>query len=449
MTAPAWLLIGNRHVVLALLLLAYILSFIDRNIMAILVGPIRDDFNISDFEYGLLNGLAFSLMYTFLGIPIGWLADRRNRTRIIAWGTGFWSVMTVLCGLSSGFASLFLARVGVGVGEAALSPPAHSLLSDYYPKRQLPVVMAIFTLGIPVGVGVSYSVGGWVYGWFAAYGSVSVPWLGELRPWQLTFMMVGLPGFLLALLLARVVEPVRTGLLHQQAAMSFADVSGFLRQHRRVYFAVFAAVACLAIMGYGFMLWFVAHMSRVYGIPEYQISKVFGLLYLLCGSLGTLFGAWLSGWLAARGHADAGVRTILVVALLWLLPAVLAPLMPTVQTAYLMAAPCIFLLNGYFGVSIASLQLVTPNQMRAQVSAVLLFMGNVFGLAIGPALIGLLSDRLFSGSHSLGYALACIGALFCPLAIACLWSSLPAYRRLLGQADSGWGMPSAADRGSQ
>ena len=431
--------IGHRHVVLALLLLAYILSFIDRNIMAVLVGPIRDDFNISDLEYGLLNGLAFSLMYTFLGIPIGWLADRRNRKNIIAWGTGFWGVMTSLCGLSTGFASLFLARVGVGVGEAALSPPAHSLLSDYYPKKQLPTVMAIFTLGIPVGVGVSYSLGGWVYGLFAAYEVIELPLLGVMKPWQLTFMMVGLPGLLLALLIARVVEPARTGMLAQQGReLSLAEVTGFLWSNRRVYFAVYAAVACLAIMGYGFMLWFVAHMSRVFGTPEYRISQTFGMLYLLFGSLGTLFGAWLSGWLGRRGHRDAGVRTMLAVALLWLAPSIAAPLMPSIALAYLLAAPCIFLLNAYFGVSIASLQLVTPNQMRAQVSAVLLFMGNVFGLAVGPALIGFLSDQLYSGNHSLGYALATIGAVFCPLAIMALLSSFSAYRGLLDQADQGW-----------
>lgn len=423
----------NRWYILLLLLLAYILSFIDRNIMAILVGPIRADFNISDFEYGLLNGLAFSLMYTFLGIPLGWLADRSNRKNIIAAGTAFWSVMTFLCGMATGFYSLFLARVGVGVGEAALSPSAHSLLSDYFEARLLPVIMSVFTLGIPVGVGISYTLGGWVYGLFAEYTVIAVPLLGELKPWQLTFMIVGFPGLLLALLVYYIAEPVRTGLikLHAHQHFSLREVISFLKQHQRIYGGIFLAVACLAVLGYGFMLWFVAHMERVYQVPAYQISKTFGVLYLLFGSLGTLFGAWLSAWLTRKGYADAGVRTVLYVAMLWLVPAIIAPLMPTMQWAMLLAAPCIFLLNAYFGVAIASLQLITPNQMRAQVSAVLLFMGNVAGLAVGPAIIGFFSDVLFSGVASLGHALTLCGLIFCPLAIICLLVALKPYSELL------------------
>lgn len=431
---PLARLSDNRWFILFLLLAAYILSFIDRNIMAILVGPIRADFNISDFEYGLLNGLAFSLMYTFLGIPLGWLADRKNRKNIIAVGTAFWSVMTFLCGMATGFTSLFLARVGVGVGEAALSPSAHSLLSDYFEARLLPVIMSIFTLGIPVGVGISYSLGGWVYGLFAGQEQILLPIIGVVKPWQLTFMLVGAPGLLLAGLIYLMHEPVRTGmakLSQAQQAFSFNEVFLFIKQEKRVYGGIYAGVACLAVLGYGFMLWFVAHMSRVYSVPEYEISKTFGVLYLVFGSLGTLFGAWLSAWLTRKGFIDAGVRTVMYVAALWLIPAIIAPLMPTMQWALILAAPCIFLLNAYFGVAIASLQLVTPNQMRAQVSAVLLFMGNVFGLAIGPAIIGFFSDTFFSGKHSLGYALSLCGLIFCPLALMCLSLSVKPYRQLL------------------
>lgn len=426
---------------LVLLLLAYILSFIDRNIMAILVEPIRADFAISDFEYGLLNGLAFSLMYAFLGVPVGWLADRGNRKNIIAVGTAFWSVMTFLCGLTTGFVSLFLARVGVGVGEAALSPPAHSLLSDYFDKKALPAVMAVFTLGIPVGVGISYSLGGWVYGWLAQRNELLLPLLGSVKPWQATFMMVGLPGLLVAMAIYAMAEPKRQGLLRASAdaqGLGMREVSDFLRKEWRVYFGIYASIACLAIMGYSFMMWFVAHMSRVYGVQSHEVAKDFGLMYLVFGTLGTLFGAFLSHWLGRRGYADAGIRTVLLVAVLWLVPAIAAPLMPDLQWAFILAAPCIFLLNGYFGVAIAAVQLCTPNQMRAQASALLLLMGNLFGLALGPAIVGLLSDRLFSGPHSLGYALSVIGAVFCPLAIVLVAGSLRHYRELLARAESGW-----------
>ncbi len=425
-----------KYVALVLLLLAYILSFIDRNIMAILVEPIREDFAISDFEYGLLNGLAFTLFYAFLGLPIGYWADRHARTKIISAGTAIWSVMTFLCGMASGFITLFFTRVGVGIGEAALSPPAHSLLSDYFTKKQLPVVMAIFTLGIPVGVGVSYTLGGLIYGYFAHMPSPVIPVLGDLKAWQLTFMMVGLPGLLVALGIHLLPEPPRTGVMKDIADVSVQEALGFLKEHRAVYLRVFSAISSLSIVGYGLMLWFVAHMSRVFDVPAYKLSEDFGILYLVFGTAGTLFGAWLSGFLSRRGHADAGIRVLWLVSLLWIVPGILAPLMPSINASYAMAAPGIFLLNAFFGVSIAAVQVVTPNQLRAQTSAVLLLMANIAGLAIGPAIIGLLSDDVFSGVSSLGHALSTVSAVFCPLALILVTCALKPYRALLARSES-------------
>jgi MFS family permease len=434
--------LSNRYFLLILLLGAYILSFIDRNIMAILVEPIRAEFQISDFEYGLLNGLAFTFLYAILGVPIGWLADRKSRKNIIALGTSVWSVMTFLCGLATGFYSLFLARIGVGVGEAALSPPAHSLLADYFDKKALPSVMAIFTLGIPVGVGISYSLGGWIYGILLDNKELLLNVFGGIKPWQATFMLVGLPGLLVAACIFFMVEPKRQGLLENKkthSEISLSHLLDFLWKHKTVYASIYCSIACLAIMGYGFMMWFVAHMSRVYHVESHIIGKDFGLMYLVFGTLGTLFGALLSTFLTKRGYTDAGIRTVFIVAVLWLLPAIAAPLMPTLQWAFILSAPCIFLLNAYFGVAIAALQLCTPNQMRAQASAMLLLMGNIFGLAVGPAIIGLLSDRVFEGEHSLAYALSTVAAIFCPLAIMLVYRSLKPYQQLLAKADLGWG----------
>jgi MFS family permease len=194
---------------LLVLLLAYILSFIDRNAMAVLVGPIRADFDISDFQYSLLHGFAFSMFYIFLGLPIARLADRGSRKSIITIGVFFWSLMTCLCGVAQSFKMLFIARMGVGVGEAALSPPAYSLLSDYFSSEALPRAMAIYTLGITLGGGLAYIVGGGVYEYFLLHGSPVLPLLGELRPWQLTFIVVGLPGFLLVALLSLIHVKVR------------------------------------------------------------------------------------------------------------------------------------------------------------------------------------------------------------------------------------------------
>ncbi|NRA40723.1 MAG: MFS transporter [Pseudomonadales bacterium] len=416
------------------------MSFIDRNIMAILVGPIREEFQINDFQYGVLNGVAFSLLYTFLGIPIGILADRSNRKNIIAVGTAFWSIMTFVCGLASGFFSLFAARMGVGVGEAALSPPAHSLLSDYFSPQKLPTIMSIFTLGIPVGIGISYSLGGWVYSWLVELDQLSLPFIGALAPWQATFMIVGLPGLLLAAAIYAMQEPKRQGLAkplstepsdHMQT-MQLGQMLAYLGQHRRVYLNIFITIGLLAIVGYGFMMWFVEHMSRRFSVPAYELAKPFGMLYLLAGSCGTLFGAFFASWLVKRGYQDASLRVLWIVSIAWVLPAGFAPLADQLWLAQLLAIPCVFLLNAYFGVSIAALHIISPNQMRAQVSAVLLFMGNVFGLVFGPMLIGWLADYVFSAyaASALGLALAACGFVCCSLAAVLSGFSLRPYAAL-------------------
>ena len=344
--------------------------------------------------------------------------------------------MTFLCGMATGFYSFFIARMGVGVGEAALSPPAHSILSDYFDKEKLPTVMAIFTLGIPVGVGVSYSLGGWVYGLVAEQGGLVLPLLGAVKPWQATFMIVGAPGLIVAALIYKIVEPPRTGVVlteNVRETVTILQTLQYIWLHKRVYVAVFLAISALSIIGYSFMMWFVAHASRVYGIAEHEIGKSFGFMYMVFGIIGTVFGAWLSGILSKRGHVDAGLKVMLVVAILWLVPSVAVNYMPSLKMAYILAAPCIFCLNAYFGVSIAALQLVTPNQMRAQVSSLLLFSTNVFGLLIGPILVGTLSSDVFSGDQSLGNALAVVAAVFCPLSIGLVVSSFGAYRKLLSQ----------------
>ena len=195
------------HYALGVLLLAYILSFIDRNIMALLVGPIREDFNISDFQFSLLHGLAFTLFYIVLGLPIGWLADRISRKLIISSGILFWSVMTSLCGLANNFQSLFLARIGVGVGEASLSPATYSLLSDLYSEKNLRWATAIFAMGITIGSGTSYMIGGWLYDTLSAMDLSSYPVIGDMAVWQITFVGVGLPGLVVVVLMLFVSEP--------------------------------------------------------------------------------------------------------------------------------------------------------------------------------------------------------------------------------------------------
>jgi MFS family permease len=420
---------------LLVLLLAYILSFIDRNAMAVLVGPIRADFDISDFQYSLLHGFAFSMFYIFIGLPIARLADRGSRKSIITIGVFFWSLMTCLCGVAQSFKMLFIARMGVGVGEAALSPPAYSLLSDYFSSEALPRAMAIYTLGITLGGGLAYIVGGGVYEYFLLHGSPVLPLLGELRPWQLTFIVVGLPGFLLVALLSLMVEPTRKGEISggpdKVNTYSVSEVGQTLRSHWQAYGSLIFGVSLLSVLGYGTMAWYPEFLVRNHGMSRAEAGSTFGLIFIIAGSAGTIIGGWSVKPLLQRGFSDASVRLVMWIAIIWMVPAAVGPMLPTGTLALWAAVPIVFFLNSYFGVCIAAIQLITPNRMRAQVSALLLFMTNLLGLAMGPSLIAALTDFVFKDDLALAKSLTVLPLIVCPLAAALLAWGLRYYRAAL------------------
>ena len=417
---------ARAHWALGVLLLAYILSFIDRNVMAILIGPIRESFAISDFEYGLLHGLAFTLFYTLLGVPIARLADRRSRRTIVGVGVLFWSAMTCACGLVRSYGGLFIARMGVGIGEAALSPPAHSLLSDLYPRERLPRALSIYTLGITIGGGMAYMIGGWVLG--AVEGTtVSLPGHGAVRPWQLTFLLVGLPGFFVGALAWTIREPARTGSIAGAGeGVPLRDVLRYFRRHARIYGAIIGGVSTLSILGYGTITWYVEMLIRSFDAEAASVGPTFGWIFVVAGSIGALAGGLLAERLRAR-WADANLRVIVIAAALWIAPGVFGPLMPSEQSALAMAAPILFLMSSYLGPAVAALQTATPNEMRALASAILLFAANMLGLGLGPPIVGWLTTHVLGGDHTLPLALSGLAAVCAPAAAVIAASGLRAY----------------------
>ena len=431
---------GRAYYALGVLLCAYILSFIDRNVMAVLIGPIRDDFAISDFQYSLLHGFAFSMFYIALGLPIARLADRHSRKWIVTAGVVCWSLMTCLCGAARSFAALFITRVGVGVGEAALSPPAFSLLSDMFAADKLPRAIAVYSLGITLGGGLAYIIGGAAYEYFSERGPLDWPLLSGLRPWQLTFIAVGLPGFAIAGLLLLMTEPRRGGGREDANAAegySLGQIAAHLKIHRGAYGPLLGAMSLLSILGYGTMAWYPELLIRNFALGRAEAGGQFGLIFLIAGSAGTVLGGWAVQPLRERGYADAPVRVILFVAALWLLPACLGPLAPSARLALLAAIPIVLLLNAYFGVGVAALQLITPNRMRAQVSALLLFLTNLFGLALGPSAVAAITDFAFGDDLALRYSLMALPLLACPAAAALLATGLRPYRRALSMSEAG------------
>ena len=424
---------------LFVLLLAYILSFIDRNVMAVLIGPIREDFAINDTQFGLLHGLAFALLYTTVGLPIARLADTKSRRNIITLGVFFWSLMTCWCGVAKSFTGLFFARMGVGLGEAALSPPAWSMIADLFSPKRLPIAMSLLTMGVPIGAGMAFIVGGWVYGYFIAADPVILPIVGQLGAWQLTFIAVGIPGFLVVLLLLPIREPIRMGKLQSAGEvdppqLSIPEVLAYVKSRKQLYGTIFGSISLLTILGYATMTWYLESMIRSFGAEREVLGPQMGQMFIIAGIAGALSGGWFASYLQNKGYRDANMRIIVIAAILWIIPGVLAPLAPNAEIGLWAISPVLFLLSSYIGVAIAGLQLVTPNQMRSQLSAVLVLTTNLVGLGLGPVIVGFFTDFVFGNEADLRYSLSLLAAIACPLAAIWAGVGLKHYRAALEEA---------------
>lgn len=412
------------------LTMAYVLSFIDRTILSLMVGPIRADLGLSDTQISLLHGFAFAIFYTTLGIPIALLADRLNRRNIISIGIAFWSVATALCGFAKSFWGLFWARVGVGVGEAALSPAAYSMVADLFPPQRLGRALAVYTLGVFAGAGLAYMIGGAVVGSVAHAENVVLPLIGEVRPWQFVFIVVGLPGLPMALWMLTVREPSRrrapsTGTLRA----AFADCLGYMRTHWQVYTAHFAGFSLLAILFNAGGAWLPAYLMRVHGLGPSQAGFWLGLIMLVAGVGGVLAGGWLGDRMSARGRADGTMR-VGVVAAFGVLPfAASATLVEPLGLSLVLIAGFLFFVSLPYGAAAAALQIITPGRMRATASALYLCLLNLLGLGIGPTLVALATDRVFGSDLAVGKSLALVSTIFAPLGGLLIWWGLAHFRR--------------------
>lgn len=417
---------------LLVLLLAYINSFVDRNVFAILVGPIREQFGISDFQFSILHGWAFTLFYIGLGLPIGWLADRVSRRMIMSWGLFFWSLMTCACGLVRTLPGLFAARIGVGVGEATLSPPAYSMLSDYFPPEKLRWATATFTLGITLGSGLSYMIGGWLYDLFSDMDLSGVWLLAELAPWQLTFIAVGAPGFLIVLMMLLIKEPPRRHLPTEAVeAPPLKQVGQFMRGRWQVYTALMMGISMMSVIGYGTLAWYPEFLVRTYGLERGQAGGYPGMIFMFAGTAGSLSGAAIATVLQRMGYRDANMRMIMLAAIILTPLAIAAPLMPDARLALLLTVPVIFFHYTHFGVGMAALQIITPNRMRAQTTAVLLFLTNLFGMALGGSVVAGFTDFVFRSDGALYLSLATVAAIVYPAAALLIAWGLRHYRAAL------------------
>jgi MFS family permease len=415
---------------LFVLIVAYTLSFVDRQILTLLVGPIRATLHITDFQLSLLHGFAFALFYTVLGIPIGRLVDRRRRTLIIAIGITVWSMMTALCGVARSFAQLFIARIGVGVGEAALSPGAFSILSDVFSARELPRAINIFTGATYIGAGIATILGGTL---IAMMPPLSLPVVGLLEPWQAVFVSLGLPGVLVALWVLSLREPDRTGLQKTPGNIqpSFGEVVQYILDRRKAFGLLMAGYSVAGILWNGSMAWLPTFFIRAHGWTIAQAGLRYGLAVMIGGTAGVLFGGWLTVKLRRDGLMDSNIHIGLIMLALATPTGIAAVLVPSATLSLILVGLFLFACAMPWGGAAAALQEITPNQMRGQISAIYLFCLSLLGLGFGPALVAGFTDHLFGDDAALPSSLALNILVTAPVSALLLWLARKPYCAVL------------------
>lgn len=433
---------GKRYTyewyVVVICMLAYVFSFIDRQVLALMIEPIKKDLHLTDTQFSLLQGFAFSLFYAVMGMPLAYLADRFARPRIIATGIALWSLATTACGVSQNFLHMFLARMSVGVGEAALSPGTYSMLSDYFPREKLGRAVGIYSLGSFIGGGIAFLIGGYVINLLKQMTTVSLPFVGDVRSWQLTFFIVGLPGLVIALLFILTVrDPQRKGLMQDSAGkakrVSMGDSLRFIRSHGKTFFCHYLGFSFYAMTLFCLMSWTPAFYIRRFGLTPVEAGYTLGTILLIANTAGVFCGGWLNDWLMKKGRTDGPMLAGFIGAVGMLVPAVAFTQVGSLTVSLGLLVIAMFFASFPMPTSTAAMQTLAPNQMRAQISAVFLLVSNLIALGIGTTLVALLTDKVFGSPKAVGNSMSIVNLVATLLAIVLLWFGCRQFRLSLAR----------------
>lgn len=418
--------------VVIVLMLANVSSFIDRQILALLVGPIKRDLHLSDTEMSLLMGFSFALFYTLFGILIGHFADKFNRRNIIIAGVTVWSLMTALCGGIKNYTQFFFARMGVGVGEATLSPSAYSLISDYFPPSKLSRALSTYSMGVFLGMGLAIVVGASLISALPTEGMVQIPIFGSIYPWQLMFFYIGLPGLLISLLVMSIKEPDRRESQEQKkiAKPNLSEALKVIWQNRSAYSAIVLGTSFTAFANYGTSAWVPTFFNRTFDWAMPVIGLKFGLIVTVFSGLGVLVGGWLADRYVRKGVKAGRVYVgiisgvgILISAGNFLLGNPDLILLSLAIPAFFMAFP--------LGAAAAAVQELMPNRVRALASSIFLFFINMVGMGGGPYVVAFFTDSVFHDESMIRYSLVALYLIGGIATILCFWLGLKPYQRIL------------------
>ncbi|HKS53675.1 MAG TPA: MFS transporter [Steroidobacteraceae bacterium] len=429
----AWPTPGRAWWTVAVLTFTYIVSFVDRTILGLLIEPIKLDLSLNDTQIGWLAGPAFGVFYAVMGLPLGWLADRISRRGLIAVGAALWCAATAACGLAGSFVQLFIARISVGVGEAALSPAAMSIISDSFPKERRAAPIGVYAAAAAVGAGLAMIVGGTVIQLVSHRDVFELPLIGEVERWQAAFVLVGVGGLVLLPLLATILEPVRRNEFAAPAAGGAARIDHFIGKHADFMVRHYVAVSFYSVVVYAVLVWVPAQFIRVHGWTAGETGLRYGFVLLLFGGAGTVLGGILSAHFGKRGVAQPAIW-ITVIGM-----AAAGPLLAAAGLAgdgwnsLLWYAPALLFMTLPGGTAIQVVQEAVPNRLRGQASAIYYLSTSIIGNTLGPLSVGLLTDYVYGDPLRIGSALAILAIVIAPLTALLALSTRAPFARLVGQ----------------
>ena len=414
--------------------LAQVFAFIDRQIPAMLVEPIKQDFSLNDSQIALLGGAAFSIFYAIMALPIGYAVDRYKRVNVLGTGIFVWSLMTTLAGLANSFGRLFGARIGVAVGEAVMAPVSVSLVSDYFPQNKQGKPMGIITAGVYIGIGATLIGGGYLIDYLTDIGGITIPGIGYFKPWQATFLVVGIPGILISIAAFMLHEPRRLGLAQTPEKDSKSiNIFSHLIKNKSTLIPMFAGLIFMALIFYSFTFWAPSMMVRTHGLSLTEVGFSLGIITIISSILGTISSGAVVDYLRSKGRTDAPIRTAMF-ACIFAMPAIcLAPLVENVVAAWILIGIYLFFISSFAPIGLLAVSGVSSNEVKGQMAAVHAFLMMAFGLSLGPQITAFFTDFILQDESKLGLAVSLTGGLVLPIAAVCFWMSLKRYRKAYDQ----------------
>lgn len=410
--------IKNRWLILGILTAGYTLSFMDRYVMNLMLDPIKHDLHLSDTQVSLLAGAGFAIFYAMIGLPLGWLADKKSRVALMSAGVAVWSLMTSSCGLARNYVQLLLARMGVGVGEAALSPSAYSLLADFFPKKNLATAIGIYSSGIYIGSGLAYIIGGMLLKRFTET-SLTLPFGFEIFSWQIVFFLFGLPGLVIAVIVLFIREPERQKDRKRESAAHFLQ---FLSNEGKPFLLLCLASASFNIAVYATGVWIPTFLKRVHHMPLNEVGNITGLGIMLLSPIGVIAGGKIADMLSVKFGLKGRIQAVIVFVMLFCISCILYTLMSSKSATLFMLIPYALFVSTSVAVIAASVQEMVPVAFRGTSSAFLLFTQNIIGMSIGPTAVGLLTDKFFNNEMMLGHSLVLVSvASLIPSILLFIW----------------------------